>query len=84
RAADLLEAQMHTLMGLIVREAGKSLPNAIAEIREAVDFLRYYAAQIRGDLAHEDREREVPRADTDHGAERAVRVVRELAADLRR
>ncbi|WP_321854258.1 aldehyde dehydrogenase family protein, partial [Paraburkholderia tropica] len=28
RAADLLEAQMHTLMGLIVREAGKSLPNA--------------------------------------------------------
>ena len=32
-----------TLMGLVVREAGKSLPNAIAEIREAVDFLRYYA-----------------------------------------
>ncbi|RKP58475.1 trifunctional transcriptional regulator/proline dehydrogenase/L-glutamate gamma-semialdehyde dehydrogenase [Pararobbsia silviterrae] len=47
RAADLLEASMPTLMGLIVREAGKSLPNAIAEVREAVDFLRYYAAQIR-------------------------------------
>jgi RHH-type proline utilization regulon transcriptional repressor/proline dehydrogenase/delta 1-pyrroline-5-carboxylate dehydrogenase len=29
-------------MALAVREAGKSLPNAIAEIREAVDFLRYY------------------------------------------
>jgi RHH-type proline utilization regulon transcriptional repressor/proline dehydrogenase/delta 1-pyrroline-5-carboxylate dehydrogenase len=53
RAADLLEAQMHTLMGLIIREAGKSLPNAIAEIREAVDFLRYYAAQIRGEFSND-------------------------------
>ncbi|TAM53023.1 MAG: trifunctional transcriptional regulator/proline dehydrogenase/L-glutamate gamma-semialdehyde dehydrogenase [Paraburkholderia sp.] len=53
RAADLLEAQMHTLMGLIVREAGKSLPNAIAEIREAVDFLRYYAAQIRHEFSND-------------------------------
>jgi RHH-type proline utilization regulon transcriptional repressor/proline dehydrogenase/delta 1-pyrroline-5-carboxylate dehydrogenase len=34
-------------MALAVREAGKSLPNAIAEIREAVDFLRYYSAEIR-------------------------------------
>ena len=33
-------------MALAVREAGKSLPNALAEVREAVDFLRYYAAQI--------------------------------------
>ncbi|VVE31916.1 trifunctional transcriptional regulator/proline dehydrogenase/L-glutamate gamma-semialdehyde dehydrogenase [Pandoraea soli] len=47
RSADLLEAHMPTLMGLCVREAGKSLPNAVAEVREAVDFLRYYAAQIR-------------------------------------
>ncbi|AKJ69756.1 proline dehydrogenase/pyrroline-5-carboxylate dehydrogenase [Pandoraea thiooxydans] len=46
RAADLLEAHMPTLMGLVIREAGKSLPNAVAEVREAVDFLRYYAAQI--------------------------------------
>jgi RHH-type proline utilization regulon transcriptional repressor/proline dehydrogenase/delta 1-pyrroline-5-carboxylate dehydrogenase len=53
RAADLLEAQMHTLMGLIVREAGKTLPNAIAEVREAVDFLRYYAAQIRGEFSND-------------------------------
>ncbi|KAK51098.1 trifunctional transcriptional regulator/proline dehydrogenase/L-glutamate gamma-semialdehyde dehydrogenase [Bordetella bronchiseptica] len=45
RAAQLLEEQMQTLLGLIVREAGKSLPNAIAEVREAVDFLRYYADQ---------------------------------------
>jgi RHH-type proline utilization regulon transcriptional repressor/proline dehydrogenase/delta 1-pyrroline-5-carboxylate dehydrogenase len=45
RAAQMLEEQMQSLLGLIVREAGKSLPNAIAEVREAVDFLRYYADQ---------------------------------------
>ena len=48
RAADLMEARRPALMALIVREAGKSLPNAVAEIREAVDFLRYYGAQLRG------------------------------------
>jgi RHH-type proline utilization regulon transcriptional repressor/proline dehydrogenase/delta 1-pyrroline-5-carboxylate dehydrogenase len=47
RAADLLEARMPSLLGLIVREAGKSLPNAIGEVREAVDFLRYYAERGR-------------------------------------
>jgi RHH-type proline utilization regulon transcriptional repressor/proline dehydrogenase/delta 1-pyrroline-5-carboxylate dehydrogenase len=36
------------LMTLAIREAGKSLPNAIAELREAVDFLRYYAAEVGG------------------------------------
>ena len=46
RAADLLEQRTQGLLGLIVREAGKSLPNAVAEVREAVDFLRYYAAQV--------------------------------------
>ena len=46
-AADLLEAEMPALLGLIVREAGKSLSNAVAEVREAVDFLRYYAAEVR-------------------------------------
>lgn len=46
RAADLLEQRTQTLLGLIVREAGKSLPNAVSEVREAVDFLRYYAAQV--------------------------------------
>jgi RHH-type proline utilization regulon transcriptional repressor/proline dehydrogenase/delta 1-pyrroline-5-carboxylate dehydrogenase len=43
RAAELLEARREDLIGLIVREAGKTIPNAVAEIREAVDFLRYYA-----------------------------------------
>ncbi len=46
RAADMLEQRQHAMLGLIVREAGKSLPNAVAEVREAVDFLRYYAAQV--------------------------------------
>ncbi|MDO5654217.1 MAG: bifunctional proline dehydrogenase/L-glutamate gamma-semialdehyde dehydrogenase PutA, partial [Brachymonas sp.] len=54
QAADLMEAQMPQLMGLIVREAGKSLPNAISEVREAVDFLRYYAAQAEQQLQHPD------------------------------
>ncbi|HEV7817276.1 MAG TPA: bifunctional proline dehydrogenase/L-glutamate gamma-semialdehyde dehydrogenase PutA, partial [Janthinobacterium sp.] len=46
RAADLYETHRLELMALAIREAGKSLPNAIAEVREAVDFLRYYAAQV--------------------------------------
>ncbi len=52
-AADLLEAEMPTLLGLIVREAGKSLPNAVAEVREAVDFLRYYAIEVRDGFAND-------------------------------
>src|SRR6185437_8034720 len=43
RAADLLEARNDLLVGLIVREAGKSYANAVSEVREAADFLRYYA-----------------------------------------
>lgn len=50
KASDLLEAEMPRLLALIMREAGKSLPNAIAEVREAVDFLRYYAEQARRTL----------------------------------
>jgi RHH-type proline utilization regulon transcriptional repressor/proline dehydrogenase/delta 1-pyrroline-5-carboxylate dehydrogenase len=42
---------MPVLIGLIVREAGKSLQNAIAEIREGVDFLRYYAHEATRSLA---------------------------------
>jgi RHH-type proline utilization regulon transcriptional repressor/proline dehydrogenase/delta 1-pyrroline-5-carboxylate dehydrogenase len=48
RAADLLERDQTELIALAIREAGKSLPNAVAEVREAVDFLRYYAAQVAG------------------------------------
>jgi len=53
RAAQLLEEGMQPLLGLIVREAGKSLPNAIAEVREAVDFLRYYADQAEREFSND-------------------------------
>jgi len=55
RAADLFEADRAHLMALMVREAGKTLPNAQADLREAVDFLRYYAAEARAKF-------EMPRA----------------------
>ncbi len=45
RAAEAMQAAMPELIALCVREAGKSVPNAIAEVREAIDFLRYYAGQ---------------------------------------
>ncbi|QBF31148.1 bifunctional proline dehydrogenase/L-glutamate gamma-semialdehyde dehydrogenase PutA [Thalassococcus sp. S3] len=45
RAADLYEANHGALFALLAREAGKTLPDCVAELREAVDFLRYYAAQ---------------------------------------
>ena len=51
RAADLFEARREEFVGLCVREAGKSVPDAIAEIREAVDFLRYYAQRARHDFS---------------------------------
>ena len=47
RTADLYEENAPELMAIAAREAGKSLADAVSEIREAVDFLRYYAAQIR-------------------------------------
>ena len=50
RAADAMQARMGVLIGLAVREAGKSIPNGIAEVREAIDFLRYYAMQARNGL----------------------------------
>ena len=47
RVADLLERERDMLMALAVREAGKSIDDALAEVREAVDFCRYYAVQAR-------------------------------------
>jgi RHH-type proline utilization regulon transcriptional repressor/proline dehydrogenase/delta 1-pyrroline-5-carboxylate dehydrogenase len=49
-AAGLMEAAMPELMALAVREAGKTIPDAVAEVREAVDFCRYYAERARTDL----------------------------------
>jgi RHH-type proline utilization regulon transcriptional repressor/proline dehydrogenase/delta 1-pyrroline-5-carboxylate dehydrogenase len=47
RAAQLLEERRGQFLSLLVREAGKTLPDAVAELREAVDFCRYYAAHAR-------------------------------------
>jgi RHH-type proline utilization regulon transcriptional repressor/proline dehydrogenase/delta 1-pyrroline-5-carboxylate dehydrogenase len=53
RAAQLFEEHTAALVARCVREAGKTLPDAIGEVREAVDFLRYYAVRARRDFAHE-------------------------------
>jgi RHH-type transcriptional regulator, proline utilization regulon repressor / proline dehydrogenase / delta 1-pyrroline-5-carboxylate dehydrogenase len=49
-AADRLEEQMPEFCGLLVKEAHKTLGDAVAEVREAVDFLRYYADQAQSRL----------------------------------
>ncbi len=46
-AANAFEAHTEEFLSLCQREAGKTLPDAVAELREAVDFLRYYAAEGR-------------------------------------
>ena len=46
-AAKLLEERMPQYIALCTKEAGKTIPDGIAEVREAVDFLRYYAGQAR-------------------------------------
>jgi len=51
RAADLYDQHRAALMALIVREGGRTLPAALSEVREAVDFLRYYAAHARAEFA---------------------------------
>ncbi|AGA33010.1 Bifunctional protein putA [Thioalkalivibrio nitratireducens DSM 14787] len=49
--ADLLEAHRPELMARCVRETGKTIPDSVAELREAVDFCRYYAARARAEFA---------------------------------
>ena len=51
RAADLYERDREALMALISREGGRTIPAALSEIREAADYLRYYAARARADFA---------------------------------
>jgi len=55
RAADLYEQNLPELVAMCVREAGKTVPDSIAEVREAVDFLRYYAARAREDFGKPER-----------------------------
>ena len=49
--ADLLEQHLPELMAICIKEAGKTLDDGIAEVREAVDFCRYYAQRGRLDFA---------------------------------
>jgi RHH-type transcriptional regulator, proline utilization regulon repressor / proline dehydrogenase / delta 1-pyrroline-5-carboxylate dehydrogenase len=51
RLADALEANRTALMATLVHEAKKTIPDALGEVREAVDFCRYYAAQARDGLS---------------------------------
>jgi RHH-type proline utilization regulon transcriptional repressor/proline dehydrogenase/delta 1-pyrroline-5-carboxylate dehydrogenase len=51
RASEVFEENRPLLMGLLVREAGRTVPNALTELREAVDFLRYYAKEARANFS---------------------------------
>jgi RHH-type proline utilization regulon transcriptional repressor/proline dehydrogenase/delta 1-pyrroline-5-carboxylate dehydrogenase len=51
RAADLLESRRVELIALLAREAGKTLPDGLGEVREAADFCRYYALLARRHFA---------------------------------
>jgi RHH-type proline utilization regulon transcriptional repressor/proline dehydrogenase/delta 1-pyrroline-5-carboxylate dehydrogenase len=53
RTADLYERHRDALIALLQSEGGKTLDDALAEVREAVDFCRYYAAQARRALVPE-------------------------------
>src|ERR671918_188302 len=47
RTADLYEEHREEFFSLCIREAGKTLIDAVLEVREAVDFLRFYASEAR-------------------------------------
>jgi RHH-type transcriptional regulator, proline utilization regulon repressor / proline dehydrogenase / delta 1-pyrroline-5-carboxylate dehydrogenase len=51
RAAVLMEARLPALMALVVREGGRTIPDALSEVREAVDYCRYYAQRARAEFA---------------------------------
>lgn len=51
QSADSMERSLETLMGLLVSEAGRTIDDALSEVREAVDFCRYYAQQARANFA---------------------------------
>ena len=51
KAADLFEANLPEFLALCAREAGRTIPDGISEVREAADFLRYYAMQARQKFA---------------------------------
>jgi RHH-type proline utilization regulon transcriptional repressor/proline dehydrogenase/delta 1-pyrroline-5-carboxylate dehydrogenase len=50
RAADLFESRLPELIAFCGREGGRTIPDSLSEVREAVDFLRYYADRARGEF----------------------------------
>ena len=54
KTADALEANRDELIALCIKEAGKTVPDSVSEIREAVDFCRYYAARAIEIFKNED------------------------------
>jgi RHH-type proline utilization regulon transcriptional repressor/proline dehydrogenase/delta 1-pyrroline-5-carboxylate dehydrogenase len=52
KLAALIEDNYPKLMSLLIREGGKTMGDALAEVREAADFCRYYALKAREDFAH--------------------------------
>lgn len=55
QAADLLQAERGPLLALLQAEAGKTLDDALGELREAIDFLRYYAHEAETSLGQVER-----------------------------
>ena len=80
--AELIEADRARLVDLLAREAGKTLRDAVAEVREAADFCRYYGSRMRTTV------RDDPRAGRAHGrrqppdASRARRLRMHIALEL--
>ena len=56
RLGALYEENRNELMGILIREAGKTIPDAMNEVREAIDFCLYYARQARKDFAAQELE----------------------------
>jgi RHH-type proline utilization regulon transcriptional repressor/proline dehydrogenase/delta 1-pyrroline-5-carboxylate dehydrogenase len=54
-AADLYETRMAELVALVIREGGRTIPAALSEVREAIDYLRYYAVRAGADFAGPER-----------------------------
>ncbi len=60
KLAELLEKEYHQVLSLCVYEAGKTIPDAVAEIREAIDFCRYYAVQAKENFSDQGMSLEGP------------------------
>ncbi|MBW3550220.1 MAG: bifunctional proline dehydrogenase/L-glutamate gamma-semialdehyde dehydrogenase PutA, partial [Proteobacteria bacterium] len=73
-AADLLEARMAGFIAMCTKDAGKTIADGVGEVREAVDFLRYYGAQARTMFAPEALPSPTGETNTLHLAGRGVFV----------